>query len=199
MRAVTLLTGSLGVDTVLSLTGAMCDALKREGVRFVIRYLGGIGRPEIETILGSGLACGFVTYAGAYSGEKAIKHLQDLGAPPGVTVWLDCEDVKQDVPSLIGQINAWAHAMKDHGYVPGLYVGAGCPLTSAELYKLPVVRYWHSCSRVVDRDGNEAGPSCGWTMHQLSPPNITSAGVKVDADFAQLDYLGRGVSVLIAG
>jgi hypothetical protein len=197
MKTVTLLTGSIGVDTIQTLSRPMCDALRRENVRFVVRYLGGLTPIELSTILDSGLACSFVTYAGAYDGPSAAKHLGDLAVPVGAVVWLDVEDVKMDVPSLIAQIAAWAHTMKDHGYVPGIYVGAGCPLTSQELYALPVVRYWHSCSRVVDRDGREAAPSCGWCMRQLSPPNMTLAGVKVDIDVVELDYQGRGVAVVI--
>ena len=198
MKAVTLLTGSLGVDTVLTLTRPMCDALKREGVRFVVRYLGGIGKDELATILESGLACSFVTYAGVYDGAHSLKQAQDLGIPTGTIIWQDCEGVKMDAPSLIAQLTSWAHAMKDGGYVPGVYVGSEVPLTSQELYSLPHQRYWHSCSRVVDRDGREAGPSCGWAMYQLYPPNLTLAGVKVDIDIAQSDYRGRGVSVVIA-
>lgn len=197
MKVVTLTPGARGIDTVLVLDTAKCLALRAEAVRFVVRYLGSITAHELQTITSAGLACSFVTYAKHWDGPAAVKHLQEIGAPVGCVVWLDVEGVTDDPQTLIARINAWARAIKDAGYIPGMYVGAGCPLTSVELYALVVSRYWHSCSRVTDRDGREAAPSCGWCLYQLSPPNVKVANVQVDIDFAQLDYQGRGVSVAI--
>ena len=198
MRVVTLTPGARGIDTVLRLTAPMCAALVGESVRFVVRYLTDITRDEIATITSAGLALSVVTYAGQYAGPAAVAAVQALRLPQGMVVWLDVESCKDDAPTLIARVNGWARAVKAAGYIPGMYVGCGVPLTSAELYALAVERYWHSCSRVVDAAGNEAAPSCGWAMHQLSPPNVMVGGVKVDIDFAQFDYRGRGVQVAVA-
>lgn len=198
MKVVTLLPGSKGVDTIIDLTADQCQALKSEGVRFVVRYLGDIMTPELKTILASGLAVSFVTFAKRFDGKQAVAQAKALGLPVGTVLWLDVEGITDDPATLITRINAWAVDVSAAGYIPGMYVGAQCPLTSAELYALKVVRYWHSCSRVVDRDGREAAPSCGWCLYQLSPPNLHCGPVIVDYDFAQLDYRGRGVAVVIA-
>jgi hypothetical protein len=198
MKVVTLTPGARGVDTVLVLNAEMCAALVREAVRFVVRYLASLSTGEVKTILDSGLALSVVTYAGVYDGPRAVAQALGLGLPAGTTIWLDLESCKDLAPTVIAKVNAWARTVKTAGYIPGLYVGCGVPLTSTELYALAVERYWHSCSRVTDRDGHEAAPSCGWAMHQLSPPNVSVGGVKVDIDFAQLDYRGRGVSVVVA-
>ena len=116
-----------------------------------------------------------------------------LRIPQNVTVWLDLEGVPVTTmpPELAAKINAWAHAVQGAGFVAGLYVGAGCSLTSEELYALAVTRYWKGASRIVDRNGELAEPKCGWCMVQLQPCNTNRNGVLVDLDVAQEDYFGR--------
>jgi hypothetical protein len=182
---------AIGVDTVVKLSSQMCTALKAEGVKFAVRYLGSLEQAEMLTILASGLALMPVTYAKHYSGVDAVAQLRKLGIPAGVTVWLDLEGETSTPADIIAKINAWAGQVAAAGYEPGLYVGAGCVLTSAELYSLRVVRYWDSCSREVSRDGTIAEPKCGWCQIQLVPGNTQIAGIIVDIDVIQQDFQGR--------
>lgn len=191
MKAVTACPFALGADTVISLTPAKCETLKAAGMRFVVRYLGAIGQLERDAILKSGLALMLVTYAGHYDAAKAIEQLRLLDIPQGATVWLDVEGCTETAAELAAKCNAWAHSIKAAGWDPGIYVGAKCPLTSAQLYALAMDRYWHSCSRVVDATGAEAAPSCGWVMHQLNPFNHPIGDVVVDVNVIQCDYAGR--------
>lgn len=153
---------------------------------------------ELSDILRAGLAVSPISYANSFDPSDEIAALLRLGIPKGVVVWLDVEGVKDDPVTLIQRINTWAKAIQAAGYVAGLYVGAGVPLTSKELYALAVTRYWHSVSRVTDRNGNEAGPACGWCLFQCSPPNVIRAGIQVDVDFCQEDHLGRQVYFVAA-
>lgn len=202
MKQVLLASGTKCIDTVLKFTDplhgfAWLEALKTAGVECIFRYVTSLDVDEVARILQSGFKLGLVTYAHSWKALEHMKAMQALGIPKGVDLYLDVEDeAKKPVPELISSINAWASIVKSGGYIPGQYVGAGCPLTSKELYALLVSRYWHSCSRVVDRDGNEAAPACGWVLHQLSPPNIELGDCTVDINFAQHDYLGRAVSVV---
>ena len=182
---------ALGIDTVAPLTAENCAALKREGIAFAVRYLGSVSGGELAHILGAGLAFMPVTYAKAYSGMSAINQLRMLGCPEGATVWLDLEGETSAPADLSAKINAWAGQIIAGGYEAGLYVGAGCVLTSEELYQLRVTRYWDSCSREIDRNGRAAAPKCDFCMTQLRPFNTTIAGVVVDVDVVQRDVMGR--------
>lgn len=182
---------ALGVDTVVRLTHASACALKREGMTFAVRYLGSLSAEELACIMSAGLACMPVTYAKAYSGMSAISELRKLAIPEGVTVWLDLEGETDPAPVIAAKINAWAGQVQAGGYEAGLYVGAGCVLTSEELYGLKVTRYWDSCSREIDRNGRSAAPKCDYCMVQMRPFNTSIAGVIVDVDVVQRDVLGR--------
>lgn len=198
MRAVPIPPASLGVDTVLRFTPAMCAAMKVENIDFVIRYLGSIDTSECDIILSSGLGLMVVTYAQHFDGMTTAAELRSLGLPQGTTVWLDVEGCTQTPVELVKLINAWCYAVKAAGYYPGLYVGANALLTSGELYALAAERYWHSCSRVVDRDLASAEPQCGWAMIQLTPGNTQRAGYVVDVNVTQQDYRGRAPTMAVA-
>lgn len=192
--ATTLEPGSRGVDTVLRIDTVDAKALFEDGYDFVVRYLAGLTKLELDSIMSTKLKLGLVTYANSFDPADEIAQLAALCIPKGVTVWLDVEDVKIQPTELIAKVNAWGKAIKQNGYIPGAYIGAGAQLTSKELYSLSVERYWHSCSRVLDRNNEESAPSCGWSMWQVSPPNQKRCGVIVDVDFVQKDYQGREVT-----
>lgn len=194
MNTTVLPVGSKGVDTITRLSQAACRALRDSGIDFVVRYLPTLTLEEIGFIGGANLAFTVVTYANSFDPSDEIAQLSKLGIPRGADVWLDVEGVTDDAVTLQQRINMWARAIKAAGWTPKMYDGSQALLTSDELYALAVVGYWHSCSRVVDRFGKEAAPSCGWQMHQLYPPNLTIAGVQVDIDFIQEDYRGRPVT-----
>lgn len=182
---------TLGIDTVQRLSAENVAALKSEGMRFAIRYLGSLTPEELRVILAAGLACMPVTFAKHYSGMSAIGELRKLGMPEGVTTWLDLEGETDAAPEIIAKINAWAGQVQAGGYEAGLYVGAGCVLNSQELYSLKVTRYWDSCSVELDRDGRRAMPKCDTCVTQLRPYNTPIAGCIVDVDVIQRDALGR--------
>ena len=94
---------------------------------------------------------------------------------------------------LVDRLNAWASAVADAGFQPGLYVGSPQPLTGDELYRLNVVRYWKAPSRIFDRNGLVwDGPASGFCMYQLNPTvSWKQSDVDVDVDFVQQDFLGR--------
>lgn len=197
MRVVQADVGMRGFDTVAKIDHPRAEALRSAGFDFAVRYLGKLSLAELKDIVGAGLGCMAVTYANRFDGLMAVAELRVLGMPQGATVWLDAEDVPMKPLELQRAINAWANALRAAGYDPGLYVGSGVGLTSAELYSLGVDRYWHSLSRVLDRHGQLAEPGVGWCMHQLYP-SVQRAGVLVDVDVIQQDYKARVPSMVMA-
>ncbi len=185
--------GARGIDCVQTVRVQDARALKAEGIDFCVRYLGGVSRTELDAILAAGLAFMCVTYANRFDGAQAVAQLASLGLPKGTTVWLDVEgeSVYKTPPlELIAKINAWAAAVKAAGFEPGIYVGSPQPLTSEELFKLGVVRYWNALSREQDRNGKLAEPSCGWCMWQMHP-SVMWAGVWVDVNIIGQDFHSR--------
>jgi hypothetical protein len=197
MNVVTLEAGTKGCDTVANISLTEAQNLYTAGMRFVVRYVVSVTKNELAEILQSGLAVSFVSYANSFDPSDEIAALQRLGIPKGVVIWLDVEDVNDDPITLQQRINTWAHALEAAGFIPGMYVGAKALLDSLELFKLAVKRYWHSCSRVLDRGGREAGPVCGWCMYQCTC-EVERAGVEIDIDFVYEDYQGRGVPMVAA-
>jgi hypothetical protein len=193
--------GAKGFDTVAPITKTLAKGLKAAGMDYAVRYLGALPKTEVEIITEAGMAIMPVTYGlkhgtvpgmtlGKTFGGSSVKHATSAGIVAGTTVWLDLEDCAGTAQDVIAFVNAWASEVQQGGFMPGLYVGAGALLTSSELYALKVVRYWHSLSRVTDRNGALAEPGCGWCMYQLYP-SITVASVLVDVDYIQQDYRGR--------
>ena len=191
--------GARGVDSLefsQSGTAAQATSLKASGIDFVVGYLGVVNPTRLGYVLSADLAFVPTTLAATvFDGDRSVSQCKALGLPAGMTVWLDLEGntiCKMSTPELIGKINGWASAIKTAGYEPGLYVGAPQPLTSEELYKLAVVRYWHSLSREADRFGKLAEPSCGWCMWQMNPSlKWRNTGLLVDVDIIGKDFLGR--------
>lgn len=193
--------GTRGVDTYSTVTKGQACWLKANGYDFVVRYLGNLSPEERDVLLDKGLAIGLVTFAKEWSGMLALQHLARLAIPSNATVFLDVEDVEMNAQTLIGAIQTWSRPIVGGGFDPGCYFGAKCLLTSEEMYALPQTRkYWHSCSRVVDRFGKEAAPQCGWVMRQLFPPDVVlPCGLKVDFDVVEDDYSSRKVHLVAAG
>jgi hypothetical protein len=192
---------ALGFDTDTQLTAVTAAGLRAAGMTFAIRYLsigaaeaGDLTPGEVGAILGAGLALMAVQHVrypnwmpsavlGATDGRSAVANARACDFPAGATIWCDSEGQAGGATATIEYINAWAGAVKDGGYDPGLYVGAGTPLDAQELYALDVDRYWKSFSQVYE-------PTCGWSMIQLYR-EIELAGVTVDVDVVQYDYKMR--------
>lgn len=184
--------GARGTDSRALIDSAeTARALKEAGADFAMQYLGTVTTAAVDAILGAGLALMPVTRANKFDGPAAVSELAALKLPSGCTVWLHVESDASTPPAVLRQqIDDWATAIVAAGFEAGLYVGAGCPLTSVELYALKVTRYWKSQSKIIDRNGQLAEPGCGWCMIQAYP-EIIWAGVRVDIDIIQQDYRNR--------
>lgn len=170
-------------DTLLTLTKADCINLVGKNVCVRAGYIDHVTPQELADQTSVGIAFMPVTYALEFDASRAIARLQALGIPTGVTVWLDVEGMNLDPMTTIVKIDAWANAIAAAGYEAGLYVGAGCPLTSTQLSWLAVTRYWHSCSIALE-------PGRGYCVIQLRPNDVTIAGRDVDINVIQPDYRG---------
>ena len=189
--------GALGIDTIAVLRRSDADALYGYGFKFAIRYLGSLTTSEVADILDAGLALMPVGYSrgvgwlptgpeGISDGVRAVKEAQELGLPDGVTVWCDLEGMGGTAADTIAYTEAWGEELMAAGYIPGVYVGAGIPLSGMQLYRLNNVHaYWHACSEVPEVD------VCGYQMYQLWPPDQQICGIEVDIDVIQSDRKGR--------
>ena len=192
MNIATARIGDRFTDSVTLITPALAAALKAEGFDGVSQYLGGgVTAQSVQAITNAGLGFLPVTFADRFDGEQTVAECHALGLPDGVTVFLDVEGIGPSITAaqLMMKIADWAHPVADANYIPSMYVGWKALLTSAELYALPVYRYWKAFSRILDRNGQPAEPACGWSV--IQSPTTTRAGVQVDIDFVTGDYRSR--------
>jgi hypothetical protein len=184
--------GARGIDTIAPIaTRELGAKIRAAGIDFVLQYLGTVTDAIVENIVRSGLGFMAVTYANKFDGKAAVRELGRLNVPRAMTTWLDVEGHPEvDPQGLKRAIVDWSHDVSAAGYEPGMYVGPGCPLTSLELYQLPIVRYWRAGARLLDRNGQLAEPTCGFCLTQLRP-EVLIAGVRVDVDFVGQDFRGR--------
>jgi Domain of unknown function (DUF1906) len=204
MKVIDVPHGARGADMVQTLTDSTAAALKAAGFDFVVRYLGGLSPAELAIILAAGLGVELVTYSrapgwapsldmGLADGRTDRGHLDALGIPPGMVVWIDLEGARGTSAEVSDWVTARASTLTNVGFVAGVYAGAGCVLNAAELYSLKgVTRYWRAFNQGIPE------PACGFCQFQTFPPNQTRAGVLVDVDFVQSDYHGRFPTMLVA-
>lgn len=171
-------------------------AAGRGGADGIVGYLGTMTQARAAEVLAAGMGLLMTTVACAWDGAAAVAQARAIGYPVGCCVVLDVEDQESldlGAAGLAAKIAAWAATVKSAGYVPSIYVGVPQPLSSEELWRLPVVRYWRGCGRIVDAADQLAEPSgCGWCMTQAWD-SIVHNGIKVDANISGLDYLGRSM------
>lgn len=195
--------GAVGVDTAAKLNASSATKLKLAGVHFALRYVsistprpGDLTTEELREVLGAGLALmgvqhvrypGWVPTAqmGAMDGVNAAKNAKQAGLLAGTTLWCDIEGEAgtASAADTIAYAAAWFNAVKAAGYEPGVYVGAGVPLTSSQWYELPFTRYWKSLSLVPTPAPRD------FCMIQLYPTTKV-AGIDVDLDVIQSDRRG---------
>ena len=184
-------------------TLGQAQALAADGVHAVAGYLGAMTRERLGFLHAAGLAFTPVTFGGEYEDGPLdeVAQLKALGVPMGTTVWLDMEGLKafNTVPAkLIGEIREWASGIAAAGFDPKLYVGVPQPLTSEELYALPVRGYWKGQGSVRDRNHQLAEPQgCGWMMTQMWP-SVQRGRVLVDCNMVGQDFKRRTFSWVIA-
>jgi len=180
-------------------TQEQANSLKDHGVDGLIGYLSAMNVDRLRYVLNAELAFMPVTLAGAYfnGAEDELSQLHSLGIPQGATVWLDLEGKKTyqwPVNDLLLKVNAWAHALIDDGYIPGLYVGSPQPFTGPELTALAVQRYWCAPSLILDRNGKDwSEPTgVGFCMRQFWPQcTFPGTNVFVDVNMVGEDRRGR--------
>jgi hypothetical protein len=155
--------GLRGFDANTPITAPAAAAFWNAGYRFALRYVGrtqmashDLTTAEAEILLNQGFGLMPVQHVlnpgwqptaelGQQYGANAAKFSQQIGFPPGVSVWCDLESVADDASAadVIGYCNAWYTAVADAGYVPGLYVGFQPGLTGKQLYgALKFSSYW---------------------------------------------------------
>lgn len=177
-------------------TPKLAAGLAASGVDAFAGYLGAVTPAILAAVLTSGMGFIPVTFGGAYNNGFAdeLAQLRNLGIPGGATVFLDMEGLAaahEDPVTLIGKVNAWADGITAAGYLAGLYAGVPQPLTSDELWKLRVSRYWKGQGSLRDRNNQLAEPTgCGFCMTQMYP-SVVRAGVLVDCSMVGQDFKGR--------
>jgi hypothetical protein len=185
LAAASAVTLTFGCDTLATLAAPDFAKLAARGISWRAGYIDHVTPDELAAQLAAGIAFAPVTYALEVDPSHTLSRLAALGIPKGVTVWLDIEGSNLDAASITTQINAWSKAVVGAGYQAGLYVGAGCPLSDAQLFALPYIsRYWHSCSDVSNVRAR------GYCLIQLTPNDVTVEGEDVDIDVVQRDYKG---------
>lgn len=190
--------GARGIDCITVLTRASAERLAAAGYRFAVRYLGSLTLAERDAILGAGLAILAVGFSrkpgwmptaalGDSDAAAAIHHAIAAGLPAGMHLFCDLEGPSTAASSddCIDYVNAWSGAVRAAGYLPGLYVGFGVPLTGAQLFHdLTVACYWHSCSAVPEVAVR------GYCMRQDPRADQWIAGIQVDIDVIEPDAMG---------
>jgi hypothetical protein len=134
---------------------------------------------------------------GARVGAAAAANAKELGAPPGATIWCDCEWItKPTWEQQESYIEAWASEVGGAGYSPEIYYtpdidpGARDSAERAEIiYRLKGIKgYWQGGSIV----GGVA--SRGYSMIQGLPTELD--GLIFDQDMARLDAFGGRPSLI---
>jgi hypothetical protein len=199
--------GARGIDTIATLTEADVQGL-RPKYDFVARYVEQLTVGEVELITAAGLGLVTVSFSravgwmpdaslGTTDGDAHVRKLEQLGIPKGTHTFLDLEGMGGTAADTIAFAEAWGAVVEAAGYIPGVYVGAGIPLTGVQLYALNHIHaYWHSCSEVPEVS------TCGYVMYQLFPPDqiitVGTTTLEVDIDMIQGDRLGRSLVWTVA-
>lgn len=188
-------TPALGFDCLAPVPANVARQFAADGMRFVGRYLETLSAIEVTWLHAAGLVIlplseawsGTVLDAevGGRRGATALAHARALGIAEGVHIWLDLEATQGNVQSVMEYVAAAAREIASGGYACGLYVGAGQPLSAAQLHALAPDRYWRGGSFGVPE------PVCGFTVTQLPRLDRTIHGQRVDLDCLSEDFLGR--------
>lgn len=204
--------GFIGFDTDAKLTADLAKQFQGIGYIFAVRYLslsansdpGDIDRDEVQAILDSGLGFMPVQHVrypgwvptpemGIRDGSIASSNAISASLPSGINVWLDLEGIAPgtDAQAIIDYCTGWYSQLSSSGYIPGLYEGADCILTSDQLWNLPFKHYWKSASNVPEV------PNRGYCMVQ-ELYQYPVFGISIDRNTVTVDNLGGLPFMLIA-
>jgi Domain of unknown function (DUF1906) len=210
--------GVRGFDTAVKLTPQVATAFFDHGYRYAVRYVRrdhphpgvDLDASEAEALLATGLGLMIVQHVesetswtptadkGRGNGEAAAVECMRIGVPHGLSVWCDLEGVVSGTPApaVIDYCNRWHQTVASAGYLPGLYVGWQCGLTSKQLYEeLRFTHYWAA----YNLNSDEAPAVRGVQMKQGGakptdrPPGVT---IEFDTDRARTDALGGRPTVV---
>ena len=192
----------MGFDTIAKLTGTTAQGLVSAGLSFAGRYvaLGTPGPGDLDASeLEEATAAGPGRHGHPVRSHPGLERREREGPTarprratrspwacrPRRRLWCDLEGRIPGADVAIAYAVQWYEAATEAGIPsPGLYVGAGVPLTSEQLFHdLPFRRYWRSLSQVPNVDVR------GYQLIQFFPDDVTVAGVRVDLDVVQSDYL----------
>ena len=203
--------GAKGFDSDTRLTLELAQQFLAQDYSFCLRYVslgaeqsGDLTADEVEQILQGGLALMPVQHVrmigwspteelGQSTGADAGSNAEAVGFPAGVCVWCDLEGINESasVQKVIAYCNAWYEAVAEAGFVPGLYVGRKCVLSSEQLYQnLKFSHYWKSASTVPEVAVR------GYQMIQTLEEDLVNE-IGIDKDATQTDQLG-GTAIWLA-
>lgn len=210
--------GLRGFDTNSVVSVAAASAFVDSGYRFCIRYVRrrqphdyDLSASELAALLAVGLGVMAVQHVapdgwtptaqyGANYGSVAAAEATMIGLARGVTLWCDLEGVALGTPSrqIIDYCNHWYAVVAHSGYVPGLYVGARCGLTAAQLYH--ALRFKHYWGAYNLNDVEE--PAVRGVQLKQSVPGVHDLvyGVEIpfQMDSLRVDALGGRPSLMAA-
>jgi len=208
--------GLSGFDVNSILSADQAQDFKNAGYDFCIRYVPrtqqaldnsdtNITNAEAIDILNAGLALMAVQHVadegwsptadlGTAYGTFGASYASDtVGLPAGMNLWLDLEGVANGTPTqdVIDYCQAWYHAVKAAGYVPGVYVGWDAGLNAQQLYQnLSFQHYWQAY--------NGGGVAVrGYQLVQALQKTLN--GLDYDPDTTQNDNKGGTVLWLSTG
>jgi hypothetical protein len=197
-------------DTFSHVSLAQAVALADDGFRAIGLYTHLVDLEDLQNCTSAGLGV-FFYIEGLAAGERptvaiaqtqagfSVSRLQGLGVPQGVSLSSDLEGAGRAPEDWIAYANTIADVTNFAKHVPTSYIGAGIGLTSAELFALHCRRYIKGASRVMDRKGELAEPTCGWANFQIFPLDVKhSSGLTIDGGMIGQDYAHRTLSLLYA-
>jgi hypothetical protein len=201
--------GIRACDTFSPVSAAEAKALHDDCYRAIGLYAAVVTPATLANCLGAGLGVWFILEGlaastvptaaiGTAQVGAGLTRLHGLGVPVGYTLSSDLEGRANAPTNWIDYGNAIGWATKIASCIPAMYVGAGIGLTSAELMGMAPTRYWKSASKILDRFGAYAEPSCGFCCVQGSPLNIAEGALQIDADFIFEDYEGRTFTLVVS-
>lgn len=195
----------VGFDCDSKISEEAAVGLFQAGFQSATRYVplpgnsgaGDIDASEATLILNAGIDLRLIQHVrtpgwipnvtlGTLDARAAVMAAQAAGYQPGATLWCDVEGVSgaAAASTLVGYLTSWASATLAAGYKAGLYVGAGVPLTSMQLFKLyGFDQYWRGANVKLDV------ATRGYAVTQLWTP-VTMFGVELDVDITAPDMLG---------
>jgi hypothetical protein len=219
-KVVDVLPGARGFDTIESLSASQYETMHALGFTFRWGYLGDLHVDEIAKATSASVGIMVIQHAravgwnpdsarGAEDGARAVRDASSAQLPKTLPLWCDLEEC--NAAATYAEVDAyaktWCAAVVGSGHAAEVYVGSNVPADAAGLWHLPFTGYARSFSNVP------TPAKRGYKLIQLfstypkgecfvrdafpgAPPNV--AGINIDIDIAQCDYLGARPKMLVA-